>query len=33
MDVDCVLRVSGTGPDLDYRFKEVSAPQKGGFLV
>lgn len=32
MDVDCVLRVSGAGPDLDYRFEEVSAPKKNGFF-
>ncbi len=32
MDVDCVLRVSGAGPDLDYRFEEVSAQKKKGFF-
>lgn len=33
MDVDCVLRLSGAGPDLDYRFEEVSVKKKKGFLV
>lgn len=33
MDVDCVLRVSGAGPDLDYRFEEVSAQKKKRFFL
>lgn len=32
MDVNYVLRVSGAGPDLDYRFEEVSAQKKGEFF-
>lgn len=33
MDVDRVLRVSGAGPDLNYRYEEVSATKNRGFLV
>lgn len=32
MDVNCVLRLSGAGPDLDYRFEEVSAQEKKAFF-
>lgn len=32
MDIDSVLRSPGAGTDLDYRFEEVSAQQKGGLF-